>query len=110
MYCRKCGQEIADDSNVCPYCGERVVFTDNEVTQNYKQTNGMAIAGFITSFLSPILGLIFGIIGLKRSNVGYGGKVMSILAILIATANIILGIYLVYSGKYDELLKQFMEY
>lgn len=108
MYCRKCGQEIADDSNVCPYCGERVVFADSEARPTYNQTNGMAIAGFITAFISPIFGLIFGIIGLKRSNAGYGGRMMSIFAILIASANIILGVYLVLSGKYDELLKQYL--
>ena len=25
MYCRKCGEQIPDDSNYCQYCGERVI-------------------------------------------------------------------------------------
>jgi hypothetical protein len=37
------------------------------------QSNGMAIAGFVLSFLIPLLGLIFSIIGLNRSK-QMGGK------------------------------------
>ena len=59
--------------------------------------NGMAIAGFVLSFLIPLLGLIFSIVGLSRANQlpdrkGYGlalagviiSGVLMLLALLIA--------------------------
>jgi hypothetical protein len=46
----------------------------------------MAIAGFICSFIIPLLGWIFGGIGLARSrNCGGKGAGLSILAIIIST-------------------------
>ena len=38
------------------------------IEPNSTESNGMAIAGFVLSFLIPILGLIFSIIGLNRAN------------------------------------------
>ena len=29
LYCRICGRQIPADSNVCPYCGEKVVFVES---------------------------------------------------------------------------------
>ena len=104
MYCRKCGRQIPDDANVCPYCGVDVITTNSY--QEYKKTNGIAIAGLITAFVSPILGWIFGGIGLKRSNNGYGGRGIAILALIIATINFAYSMYMVYSGKLDELMNQ----
>ena len=106
MYCRKCGREIPYDSNVCPYCSEEVI--DGSKPQEYKRTNSMAIVGLITAFISPILGWIFGGIGLKRANEGYGGKKIAILAIIIATISFAYNMYLFASGKFDDILNQFM--
>ena len=106
MYCRKCGKYIPDDSNVCPYCGEEVIAGPRP--SEYKQVNGMAIAGLITAFLSPLLGWIFGGIGLKRASNGYGGKWMAILAIIIATLNFAYSMYMFSTGKLDELINQIM--
>lgn len=50
------------------------------------QANDLAIAGFICSFFVPILGWVFGGIGLARANRRNGkGKAFSIAAIAIAT-------------------------
>ena len=106
MYCRKCGKYIPDDSNVCQYCGEEVIAGSKP--NEYKQPNGMAIAGLITAFISPLLGWIFGGIGLKRANAGYGGKWIAILALIIATANFAYSMYMVTTGKFDDLLNQIM--
>ena len=106
MYCRKCGKYIPDDSNVCPYCGEDVIAGSRP--NEDKQTNGMAIAGLITAFISPLLGWIFGGIGLKRANNGYGGKWIAILALVIATANFAYSMYMFATGKFDDLLNQIM--
>ena len=50
------------------------------------KNNGMAIAGFVCSFFIPLLGYIFGGIGLKRAKENNGkGLGFSIAAIAIAT-------------------------
>ncbi len=96
MFCKKCGNEVRDDDTFCPKCGERL----NEVSSNAsveptttKKGNGMAIAGFVCSFFIPILGWVFGGIGLKRSGERDGkGKGFSIAAIVIATVMFIIGV------------------
>mgnify|MGYP002584501509 CR=1 FL=1 len=94
MYCRKCGAQIDDEAYVCVHCGALV----KELPQpgirqaagnagyRQKKTNGMAIAGFVCSFLFAILGLIFSLIGMnqckERGDNGYGlakaGMIISI--------------------------------
>ena len=60
-----------------------------------QESNGMAIAGFVLSFLIPLLGLIFSSIGVSRAKrlpqrTGYGlavaGLVISIISIAIGVA------------------------
>lgn len=93
MYCKNCGKEIDDHAYVCLNCGARVK-AESEMVQ--RKTNGMAIAGFVCSLLSipflvtMILGVVFGVCGLKRSEeLGGTGKVMSIAAICISAAWIV---------------------
>ena len=65
MYCTKCGAEINDEAIICPKCGcYAQAQTKNEEKED---KNGMAIAGFVCSFFVPILGWVFGGIGLKKS-------------------------------------------
>ena len=88
MYCTKCGSEINDQAVICPNCGC--------ATSNYKQgnttmatedKNGMAIAGFVCSFFSPLLGWIFGGIGLARAQKRNGKfKGFAIASLAIASA------------------------
>ena len=76
-YCTHCGCEVVDDATVCPKCGSEL-----SVPSTYKKskssysfdggTNGFAIAGFVCSFFIPLLGWIFGGIGLNRANSTYG--------------------------------------
>lgn len=96
MYCKKCGAQIDDEAYVCVHCGALV----KEPTETaaggagyrQKKTNGMAIAGFVCSFLLPLLGLIFSIIGMnqckERGDDGYGlakaGKIISIVCIVLS--------------------------
>ena len=59
-----------------------------------EESNGMATAGFVCSFFVPLLGWIFGGIGLARANKRNGkGKGFSIAALIIATV-----MALMYSG------------
>lgn len=54
-----------------------------------KKTNGFAIAGFIFSFISSIIGLILSIIGLKKSKQCNSGKGLAIAGIVISVVKII---------------------
>ena len=91
MFCKKCGQEIADDAVVCVRCGCAV--KDLPAEEEKSQGNGMAIAGFVCSFFVPLLGWIFGGIGLARANKRKGkGKGLSIAALAIASAMFVLGL------------------
>ena len=88
MFCKNCGKELCENAVICPSCG---VATDNmekvaQAEEKQEQGNGMAIAGFICSFFVPILGWIFGGIGLSRSAKRNGkGKGFSVAALAIAT-------------------------
>jgi hypothetical protein len=62
-------------------------------------TNGLAIAGFVLSFLCSILGLIFSIIGLNQAKArGQGGQGLAIAGIIISSLSIIVAIALIASN------------
>ena len=59
------------------------------------KTSGMAIAGFVLSFLCSLLGLIFSIIGLSqvnKSNGTLGGKGLAIAGIVISAIGLLIWI------------------
>ncbi|MBQ9728359.1 MAG: hypothetical protein IJV85_02070 [Clostridia bacterium] len=86
MFCKNCGKELNEWAIYCPECG---VATDKFQSAEKKQeeeSNGIAIAGFVCSFFSCLLGWIFGGVGLSRANKRNGkGKGFSIAALIIAT-------------------------
>ncbi len=92
MFCKNCGKELADNTAYCPNCGylqEGV----NVVKEEKPLGNGMAIAGFVCSFFIPILGWIFGGIGLSRAAKRKGkGKGFSIAALAIASLMFVVGL------------------
>lgn len=65
MFCKNCGKEISDNAVVCPYCGVQV---SSLKTSERGTTCGIAIVGFVFSFLMPLVGLICSIIGRKKCN------------------------------------------
>lgn len=86
MYCKNCGKEVVDEAVVCPHCGVQLgsFAKEEKITP---QKNGMAVAGFVCSFFIPLLGFIFGGIGLSRANKRGGkGKGFSIAALAISAA------------------------
>ena len=91
MVCKNCGQELSDDATICFFCGVPTENFDKKEKleeSNEKPINAMAIVGFIFAFLMPILGWIFGGIGLKKSDKEGGvGRKLSISAIVISTIN-----------------------
>lgn len=60
-YCRKCGKEINDSYNNCPYCGEVA-----KVVQNTPTGKSKIVAG--------IFGILFGGIGVHNFYLGYTNK------------------------------------
>ncbi len=89
MFCKKCGTECDDKAIFCPNCGFNLVDIMEQIPP---PRNGMAIAGFICSFFSPLLGWIFGGIGLSRSYKRLGkGQGLSVAALIIASFMFILG-------------------
>ena len=86
MYCWRCGQEVDERAYVCTNCGCLVGERYGAPGLEKKPTNGMAVAGFICAFISPLLGWIFGGIGLSRAAQRNGkGKALSMAAIIIAS-------------------------
>ena len=93
-YCEKCGTQVDETTSYCPICGnymEPSIHNPNySNTRSFgveKKTNGFAIAGFVLSFLIPLLGWIFGGVGLSNVKKCNSGKGLSIAALIIATLN-----------------------
>ncbi len=90
MLCKYCGEEIRAEEQICPFCGEFSGSFSIETNNKNKKTNNMAIAGFICSFFMPLLGWIFGCIGLAKSGDCNGtGKGFSVAALIISTIKLI---------------------
>lgn len=67
-YCSHCGKEIMDEAVVCVNCGCAVVVETPKKTGNdgYWDTKSNATGTIVCAFLFPLLGLIFGIIGVGK--------------------------------------------
>lgn len=87
-FCTNCGNELDDRAIMCPKCGVALTQTTN--ASNGSSSNGMAIAGFVLSFFIPLLGLIFSILGLKRSKETNNGKGLSTAGIIISCITMVI--------------------
>lgn len=87
-YCNYCGNELADEADVCVKCGRSVgTARKSENSDN----NIIAIIALIASFIIPIAGLILGIIGYKNSKkTGGENKGMALAAIIISSVSMLL--------------------
>ena len=74
-----------------------------------EEKNSLALAGFICAFFIPLLGWIFGGIGLSRAKrYGGNGKELALAAIIVATVVAIMNFIILYTmilPKYIEELK-----
>ena len=93
MFCRHCGHEVLETDKYCNNCGKQlniIGLYDIQKIDNLESVkpnkNGIAIAGFVCSFFIPLLGFVFGGIGLKKAKeCNRKGMGFSIAAIVIAT-------------------------
>lgn len=112
-FCINCGKELQDTDRVCSSCGTpvdgAVQPTTTVVVNNAqpKQTNGLALAGFIVSLVSTLLccgslniiSLILSIIGaVKAKDLNGSGKGLAIAGIIISALGLILLILLTVLG------------
>ena len=87
LYCKNCGKELDDKAYICVHCGVKVKEEKDDET-NKEKFNVFALVGLISAFFIPLLGWIFGGIGLSRANKSGNdpkGRAMSIAAITVAT-------------------------
>ena len=86
-FCSKCGAELMDEAVMCPKCGCSSEYVKSSgVKSPANRTNGFAIAGFVCAFFIPLLGWVFGGIGISKANkLGGKGKGLSIASLVVAT-------------------------
>ena len=101
-YCSKCGNQVVNEAVICPKCGCPIAELQTQ------KTNGWAIAGFILSFFEPLLGFIFGGIGISRSDkVGGKGYALSIAALIISVISFALWLVF-YINLFSGLIEIFI--
>lgn len=107
MICSNCGKDIDVEKVICPHCGVTTKLFNSVYNYHYnriinttpleKQTNVLAIVGFILSFFVSIAGLVCSVIGYNKSDELNGsGKAFSIAGMLISIAMIIATIALLF--------------
>ena len=114
-YCKYCGTAVEENYKFCTKCGASLEDNQasninsqpvqtNQVPVNQTPSNGMAIAGFVTSLVSGLcfcgifswLSLIFSIIGVAKAKDYEGkGKGLAIAGIVISAISLILLIALI---------------
>lgn len=67
-YCSKCGKELMDEAVICVNCGCAVANeqTANPTAVQNRESSSTANCALIFAFLCPIVGLIIGIVGLRK--------------------------------------------
>lgn len=110
MYCKYCGKDVGTAA-WCPYCGAKQTEESGAQQTNHTEnqnawgeqinfstpvprSNGFAVAGLILAFFSPLLGLIFSIIGLTKAREYNSGKGLAIAGIVISVLSFIISIAL----------------
>lgn len=105
MFCKFCGQEIADNAIICVHCGRATdlygAANKSEQTPQpaANKQNTIAIVGFVLSFIIALAGLICSIIGYRKAkNEGLDNGSLALAGIIISAvslASIILSFILI---------------
>jgi len=99
-FCPRCGAELKEGEVFCTSCGTRVVPEQPQFQPQQpmyygapQPSNGMAIAGFILSFIFPLLGLIFSIVGYSKAKyLNNSGKGLALAGIIISAISMVIGL------------------
>ena len=82
MYCRNCGKEINENASVCIGCGV-------PLKPVQKESNTLAIVGFVLSFFVSVAGLICSIIGYRKAvSENLDNKGLALAGIIISAINL----------------------
>ena len=86
-YCTHCGAEISEYAAICTKCGCAVDGASNPyMNSSSNDWNALAIAGFVLSFFSTLIGLILSIIAYKQiKESGERGKGLAVAGIVISS-------------------------
>lgn len=105
MFCDKCGSWVEPSDFVCNVCGNKL-YEQNDINDNSVSMSTMAI---VFGFFIPLLGWIFGGIGLSRANRfnNERSKTKSIIAIIIATLVFIFNLF--YYEDVMEILSSYLQ-
>lgn len=99
MFCKNCGNEIAEDALFCPKCGKKLI--EAAQTNNNSGHETEAILGFVLGLASlffgltliiPILGIYFSSKGKNSSkeSLAKAGKVISIITLIFSILAIVI--------------------
>ena len=108
MFCKNCGTEIIEGSNLCHNCGTQVEtdtssseITIQAPTETVAKFSSKAIAGFVLSLVGiivaalpcGIIGLVFFSLGIKETRLPqYKGSGLAIAGLIISIIDILFGI------------------
>jgi zinc-ribbon domain len=104
MNCPVCGAQNLPNAAFCSQCATSLMVPPHLAGAPHMmpRTSGMAIAGFVLSFLCGLLGLIFSIIGYnecKKSGGAITGEGLAIAGIIISIVNMLIGIAISAGGN-----------
>ena len=119
MYCKYCGQELAEGEDFCPNCGKKVnednlpVVVEEKVE---KKTEKVSFGWAVLGFFFPIVGLILFIVW-KAEHLSIARKagigaiagvvtevIVSFVAVIISIIATVIPLVIVYGGVVESML------
>lgn len=110
MFCKKCGQEISDQTKYCPVCGEPTENQENNFDQPYQpqprvRADDQSVAGYnVLSFFFPLVGLILYLVWkqeypIRAKNCGKWALISFIINIVLSICYVIVFVLIASSGN-----------
>lgn len=108
--CKGCGKNIDAKFSTCPHCKKNPDTGSSIHSSSYKAAsyskNSWAIAGFILSFFSPLLGIIFSAIGWHKIDETGTGYLFSLFGFIISISSIVVTI-IYWNRLWDAIMAMF---